>query len=73
VQSDNSKRIKVCHGPRCRDYGGQALATKLKALGISSEAGECQSLCTYSPVVHLNGKCILKATTEEIGRQLQQS
>ena len=70
MQSDNSKRINVCHGPRCRDYGGEALAMKLQALGVDYEAGECQSLCTYSPVVHLNDKFIPRASIDEIIERL---
>jgi NADH:ubiquinone oxidoreductase subunit E len=70
MQSDNRIEIKVCHGPRCRDYGGEALATKLKALGMDSEAGECRSLCPHSPVVHVNDKFIPGASIDEIIERL---
>jgi len=70
MRSDSKKKIKVCHGDRCRDYGGQALAAELKSVGLDSEAGECQSLCPHSPVVHLNEKFIPKASIDEIIEQL---
>ncbi|MDT8376691.1 MAG: (2Fe-2S) ferredoxin domain-containing protein [Mariprofundaceae bacterium] len=71
VRSDNRVRIRVCHGPRCHDYGGQALSSRLEALGIESEAGECQSLCPYSPVVHLNERFIPRASVDEIVERLK--
>ncbi|MFC1536805.1 (2Fe-2S) ferredoxin domain-containing protein [Pseudomonadota bacterium] len=70
MRSDNKKKIKVCHGARCLDYGGQALAAEMKSVGLESEAGECQSLCPHSPVVHLNEKLIPKASIDKIIEQL---
>lgn len=59
----------MCHGARCHDYDGQALAAELKSAGLVSEAGECQSLCPHSPVVHLNEKFIPKASIDEVIEQ----
>lgn len=70
MQSDNRPAISICHGPRCRDYGGEALLAKLEKAGIDAKACDCQSLCTYSPVVHLNKKFIPRATTAEVLEQL---
>ncbi len=65
--------IGVCHGPRCRDDGGEVLLQELRAAGVDVQSTDCQSLCTYSPVVRLNGKCILKATMEDFNGQIQRS
>lgn len=70
MKSTKDPAIKVCHGPRCRDYGGEALAAKLKALGMDSEAGECRSLCPHSPVVHVNNKFIPGASIDDIIERL---
>jgi len=63
--------IGVCHGPRCSDYGGGALAEMLKARGITCELLPCQSLCTYAPVVRVHGIATLHGTADKIDEQLR--
>ncbi|MDQ6999963.1 MAG: (2Fe-2S) ferredoxin domain-containing protein [Mariprofundus sp.] len=58
--------VGVCHGPRCRDYGGLTLAEQLKYQGMAVEALDCQSLCTYSPIVRLHDRVIHRATDERV-------
>ena len=70
AMEDKQQAIKVCYGPRCRDYGGQDLLTRLTEEGLDARTGDCQSLCPYSPVVHLNKKFIPRATAAEIIEQL---
>lgn len=59
-------QVGVCHGPRCAAYGGKALLAELKAEGIAAEAVDCQSLCPSSPVVRLAGRCLHRATLEDV-------
>jgi NADH:ubiquinone oxidoreductase subunit E len=59
--------VGVCHGPRCRDYGGLTLASQLKCQGMAVETLGCQSLCTYSPIVRLHDRVIHRATLERTG------
>jgi NADH:ubiquinone oxidoreductase subunit E len=66
LEKPDKSRIEVCHGPRCSDYGGKALRKDLRANGIDSCMVLCQSLCTYSPVVKIDGNIMLHVTTEDI-------
>ncbi len=59
--------VGVCHGPRCRDYGGLTLASQLKCQGMAVESLGCQSLCAYSPIVRLHDRVIHRATLERTG------
>lgn len=59
-------KIGICQGSRCRDYGGQYLLEQLQQNNNPVEALQCQSLCTYSPIVKINGKAFLKATINDI-------
>ena len=70
MQTNHNHKIQVCHGPRCRDYGGSDLAARLKELGMDAKTGECQSLCPHSPVVHVNEQFIPKASIDEIVERL---
>jgi len=58
--------IGVCHGPRCSDYGGKALAEQLEAANIPFEILDCQSLCPHSPVVRVDGVVKLKANVAKV-------
>lgn len=68
LSKDISKQrlIGVCHGPRCSDYGGRALAERFKQTEIPFERLECQSLCPHSPVVRVNGVVKLKANWDKV-------
>jgi len=59
-------RPGVCHGPRCRDYGGADLLARLQAAGIDAVAIDCQSLCPHSPVVRLPGRCLPRAKLDTV-------
>jgi len=59
-------RPGICHGPRCRDYGGAELLARLQAEGIEAEAIDCQSLCPHSPVVRLPERCLPRASLDEV-------
>ncbi|MDQ6996558.1 MAG: hypothetical protein Q9M82_03750, partial [Mariprofundus sp.] len=54
--------VGVCHGPRCGDYGGRALAVELRHRKIEVEALDCQSLCPYSPIVRLHEHFLTQAS-----------
>jgi len=58
--------VGVCHGPRCGDYGGRALAAELSQRNIEIEALDCQSLCPYAPIVRLQDRFIHRATMERV-------
>ncbi|TLS75266.1 hypothetical protein FE236_09900 [Mariprofundus erugo] len=58
--------VGVCHGPRCRDYGGSALAGLLQTQGFLCERLPCQSLCSYSPVARMNGIAVLRASMQKL-------
>jgi len=58
--------IGVCHGPRCGDYGGRALAEQFMQAGISFEKLDCQSLCPHAPVVRVDGVVKLKANIAKV-------
>ena len=60
-------KIEVCLGQNCKPYGGQVLANELKAKGIPFSTFECRSLCTYAPVVFVDGKAKLKVNLADIG------
>lgn len=60
------KKIEVCHGPRCREYGGEALAARLAECGVEVKAGYCQSLCPNSPIVRIDGQVLHNAKLEDI-------
>jgi len=60
----------VCLGPRCSDYGGKELLQALRQRGILACAIGCQSLCTYSPVVHASNRHLLRASLEDIECEL---
>lgn len=64
-------RPGICHGPRCRDYGGAALLEKLQAQGIEAEAIDCQSLCPHSPVVRLPQRCLPRASLDDVVEALE--
>ncbi|MDQ6969555.1 MAG: (2Fe-2S) ferredoxin domain-containing protein [Mariprofundus sp.] len=66
MDASKFKQVGVCHGPRCADYGGRALADELMASGISYEILECQSLCPHSPVVRIDGIVKLKAKLDKV-------
>ncbi len=59
--------IGVCLGPRCGDYGGRALMQALR----DSEAVNCRSLCAHAPVVALEGRCLLRATAQEVVEEMR--
>ena len=59
-------KVEVCLGQNCKGYGGQALADALKQRGIAFTISECRSLCTYAPVVIVDGKAKLKADMQSI-------
>ncbi|MDX8388808.1 MAG: (2Fe-2S) ferredoxin domain-containing protein [Ghiorsea sp.] len=59
-------KIEVCLGQNCKGYGGQALADELKQRVIPFKVSECRSLCTYAPVVVVDGKAKLKAVIENV-------
>ncbi|MDQ6982749.1 MAG: (2Fe-2S) ferredoxin domain-containing protein [Mariprofundus sp.] len=65
-----SVAIGVCHGPRCMEYGGQALAEILRGQYIEVEALGCQSLCSYFPIVRLNERVIHRASMDRVMKQL---
>jgi len=58
--------VAVCHGPRCGDYGGKALAKKLRAEGYSVEALPCQSLCPHGPIARTADQVLHRATVEAL-------
>ncbi|MFQ5345971.1 MAG: (2Fe-2S) ferredoxin domain-containing protein [Mariprofundus sp.] len=58
--------VAICHGPRCRDYGGRALAKQLECQGVTIDVLDCQSLCAYSPVVRMHDRVIHRATEERV-------
>jgi len=60
------KKIEICLGQNCKPYGGQDLADELKKQGVPFTTFECRSLCTYAPVVFVEGKAKLKASLDEI-------
>lgn len=66
-----AKNIEICHGPRCRGYGGEALAAALAGRGIHVEAGDCRSLCACSPIVSVEGRVLHRATIEAVLDRLQ--
>jgi len=53
-------KIEICLGQNCKPYGGQALADELKKQGVPFTTFECRSLCTYAPVVFVDGKAKLR-------------
>ena len=65
---DKHPRIRpgICHGPRCRDYGGAALLAGLRIRGIAVEAIDCQSLCPHAPVVRLPDRCLPRAGLDDL-------
>jgi len=58
--------IGVCHGLRCKDYGGEILAAQLKYQGVKVEVLDCQSLCTYSPIACKAGHIIHRASMQRV-------
>lgn len=62
----STRKIEICHGPRCRAYGGEALAAALAERGIEAEAGYCQSLCPNSPIVRVDEQVLHNAKIEDI-------
>ena len=59
-------KIEICLGENCKPYGGQALADELQAKGVGFTTFECRSLCTYAPVVFVDGKAKLRANIDEV-------
>ncbi|MDQ6979959.1 MAG: (2Fe-2S) ferredoxin domain-containing protein [Ghiorsea sp.] len=59
-------KIEVCLGQNCKPYGGQELVDVLREKSIPFISFECRSLCTYAPVVFVNGKAKLKASLQDI-------
>jgi len=60
------RRVAVCHGPRCGDYGGRALAEQLTDSGIQVERLDCQSLCPHAPIVRIDGIVKLRAKLDKV-------
>ncbi len=58
--------VGICHGPRCADYGGRALAAELREQNIAVEALDCQSLCACSPVARKSGQIIHRASIQRV-------
>ncbi|MDQ7058121.1 MAG: (2Fe-2S) ferredoxin domain-containing protein [Ghiorsea sp.] len=59
-------KIEVCLGQNCKPYGGQELVDVLREKGIPFTSFECRSLCTYAPVVFVDGKAKLKAKVGDL-------
>ncbi|MBL4775932.1 MAG: (2Fe-2S) ferredoxin domain-containing protein [Mariprofundus sp.] len=64
--SAEQPKIAVCHGPRCGDYGGRALAGTLAARGFQCEVLDCQSLCPYAPIVRIDGAVVHRANMTKL-------
>jgi len=64
--NDANTNIQICHGQNCIDYGGKAMATALTKLAIPFEKVACQSLCTYAPVVKIEGRLKMRMTVGAI-------
>jgi len=58
--------VGVCHGPRCGDCGGRALAAELRERGVRVEVLDCQSLCPHAPVARLPDRALLRAGPEQV-------
>ncbi|HKJ83336.1 MAG TPA: hypothetical protein VJ961_04860 [Mariprofundaceae bacterium] len=65
-------RPGICHGPRCRDYGGRDLLAVLNERGIAAKVIDCQSLCPHSPVVRLPHCHLHRTTAEEVIRTIRE-
>jgi len=55
------RRVGVCHGPRCADYGGRVLVEALLSDGVACEQMDCQSLCPDAPIVRIDGAVVHRA------------
>ena len=64
--SAEQPNIALCHGPRCGDYGGRALAEILAARGLAYEILDCQSLCPDAPIVRLDGAVVHRANMSKL-------
>jgi len=58
--------IEVCFGPECSDCGGRALAGDLRALGLKILQGDCRDQCPNAPLVLVNNRMIVHATTGKV-------
>ncbi len=58
--------IEVCQGPECREWGGPELLDSLEEQGCQVQAGHCQGLCHFAPIVHIGPECIAEATLPAI-------
>ncbi len=59
-------RIGICHGPRCGDYGGRAMAQQLKDKSINFDPLPCQSLCPHAPIARVDGKVLHHTNIEQV-------
>jgi len=68
IKADGVKQrnIAVCHGPRCSDYGGRALAEQLMKQDMAFEILDCQSLCPHFPIVRIDGAVLHRASLEKV-------
>jgi len=66
VETAKKCEIEICHGPRCREFGGPELLAELAERGIDAEEGFCQSLCPNSPIVRVDDRVVHNAKIEAI-------
>jgi len=64
--SGEAPAVEVCHGPQCSDRGSRELSKELQALNIDCFAGDCRSQCPNAPLVLVDNKMIVNATTQMV-------
>lgn len=63
-------KIELCFGKHCLNEN-RLLAEALRKQGVMFLLRECRSLCTYAPIVFVDGKARLKATLDDIEQALR--
>lgn len=64
--------IEVCFGPECSDCDGRELAGELQALGLKVLPGDCREQCPNAPLVLVNNRMIVHATTGKVQARLKE-
>jgi len=62
----DKQRLGICHGPRCGDYGGRAMAEQLVERSIAFDQLQCQSLCPHAPIARVDDKVLHHTNTEQV-------
>jgi len=58
--------LGICHGPRCGDYGGRAMADQLDVKSIAFEQLPCQSLCPHAPIARIDNEILHHTNLQQV-------